>query len=338
MTSFPTSDAQEPAGASRPSIWGDPDNPPPLRRVIWRWLARASMVGAIVSIVVHLLGGVVATQILIGGERPAGRGLPSGGPVELAIMGEQELKGLEGGAALPDSPSPAAEISAGEAENPSLQLPSGDASTADSEMAALTPGAGSGGGGDIGEGSGFGIGGPGSGGSGGGSTSFFGVEARGTRFLYIVDVSGSMGVGGKIEALRTQLMQSIEALGEGSQFYIIPFSQWATPLGDKKDWTHANDSGKRFARKYIPALRPLDNTNPLPAFQIAFSTRPRPDAIYFMTDGQFDANVADMVVEYNRGLKIPVHCICFVSRESEAMMQRIAKESGGSYKFVEGPS
>lgn len=318
-------------------VWNDPDNPPPLRRVVWKWLARASITGLVISILVHLMGGLVAARILVGtGGPPAGSGLAGGGPVELAIISDQELKGLEGGATMPDSPSPSTDASMSDVTPSPLQLPAGDAGGTDSSLTTALAGV-PGGGGDIGEGSGLGSGGPGSGGSGGGGTSFFGVEARGTRFIYIVDVSGSMGVGGKIEALRTQLMASVESLAEGSQFFVVPFSGWATPLGDKKDWTYANESGKRFARRFIPALRPLDNTNPVPAFDIAFAIKPRPDAIYFMTDGQFDPNVADMVAELNRGLKIPVHCICFVSRESEALMQRIAKESDGTYKFVPGP-
>jgi hypothetical protein len=339
MSSIPTSDAAEPrpGGAVTPTIWGDPEQQPALRRVLWRWLARASVAGLVISLAVHLVGGLVAARILVGvGGPPAGSGTPGGGPVELAIISDQELKGLDGSATLPDSPSPSTDASVADVEPSSLALPSGDAGGVERDLSASLPGA-AGGGGDMGEGSGLGAGGPGTGGSGGGGTSFFGVEARGTRFLYVVDVSGSMGVGGKIEALKTQLLQSVESMTEGAQYFVIPFSQWANPLGEKKDWTPANESGKRFARRYIPALRPLDNTNPLPAFDIAFSIRPRPDAIYFMTDGQFDPGVADMIVEINRGLKIPIHCICFVSSESEALMKRIAKESGGTYTFIAGP-
>lgn len=311
--------------------------PPPLRWVMWKWLKRAMVTGLAISIVLHLLGGLVASRILVGSERAAaGSGTASGGPVELAIISDQELRGLEGGASMPDTPTPSTEASIADAVTTPLQLPGGEAGGTDEEMTATLSGA-TGGGGDISKGSGLGSGGPGSGGAGGGSTSFFGVEARGTRFLYIVDVSGSMGVGGKIEALRSQLMNSVEGLSENAQFFVVPFSGWASPLGDKKDWTSANDSGKRFARRFVPGLRPLDNTNPLPAFDIAFSIRPRPDAIYFMTDGQFDPNVADMIQELNRGLKIPIHCICFMGREAEALMQRIAKESDGSYKYVAGP-
>ncbi len=63
---------------------------------------------------------------------------------------------------------------------------------------------------------GIGIG-SGEGGAGGGGAKFFGVEARGSRFIFIVDVSGSME-GGKIVTLRSELTKSIDGLAENSLF------------------------------------------------------------------------------------------------------------------------
>ena len=50
------------------------------------------------------------------------------------------------------------------------------------------------------------------GGGGTGSTTFFGVEARGQRFLYIVDISGSMTTQGRLTILTRNLAESIDAL------------------------------------------------------------------------------------------------------------------------------
>ncbi len=56
-----------------------------------------------------------------------------------------------------------------------------------------------------------------------------------------------------------------------------------------------------------------------------------------MTDGLFDASVVDTLrAELRGGRNVPIHCISFVDRSSEALMRRIAQMSDGSYTHVEG--
>lgn len=191
------------------------------------------------------------------------------------------------------------------------------------------------GGGDVGSGIGGGLG--GGGGGGGGGASFFGVEARGTRFAFIVDVSGSMQSNGKIEALRHELTQSVSALSDNAQFFVVQFSTDAKLLGGRTTWQAASAAGKKWARGMIEAFSAEGSTVPFPAFQIVLGMRPRPDAIYFMTDGEFDEALIDQIKLMNKGVRVAIHCICFDTRDSEAHMRRIAKDSGGTYTFVPGP-
>ena len=178
----------------------------------------------------------------------------------------------------------------------------------------------------------------GEGGSGSGSASFFGVEATGSRFVYIVDTSGSMAVGGKLEALQRELVKSIEGLLEAADFLVITYSDSALPLDGRSSWVNADDRGKRFARRAVANLNSGGGTQPSPAFGLAFAMRPPPEAIYFMTDGEFPDEVANDIAALNAEYKVPVHCIAFVSRSSEDLMRRIAKQSGGTYTFVAAPT
>lgn len=191
------------------------------------------------------------------------------------------------------------------------------------------------GGGDIGGGNGIG---EGAGGSGGGGGSFFGVEASGKYFAYIIDMSGSMAYEGKIESLRGAIASSISELSKDSKFIVILFNFDAFPLGGKNDWTDAEDREKHRARSQIMALTPNGGTEPLPAFQLVFQLKPRPDAIYFLTDGEFSRpdEVVVTVNSINKSTRIPIHCITFVNPASEAIMRVIAKESGGTYTHVPG--
>jgi hypothetical protein len=181
------------------------------------------------------------------------------------------------------------------------------------------------------------------GGSGGGAASFFGVEARGTRFAYIVDVSGSMdagiGVGElkRIDSLKHELTKSIGALLENASFLVVTFSDRATIIGGRGEWMQASESGKTQARKLIANIAPEGSTEPYPGFEVVYRMRPRPDAIYFMTDGEFDDSVVLQVARLNAELRIPIHCIAFVSTAGEETLKRMAKDSGGSYTYVPGP-
>ena len=61
--------------------------------------------------------------------------------------------------------------------------------------------------------------------------------------------------------------------------------------------------------------------------------RQRPDAIYFMTDGEFNDLMPDIERE-NARARVPIHCICLGSTTGEPAMKAIAERTKGSYKFV----
>lgn len=301
----------------------NPD-PPTLWRLIRRWVWRATVAGAVISIVAHLLFLVLSAFLFFGRASGSGSGATT---FELAVVTEAELAELHAAA---DDFQPVVPEAQAEASSEMLD-------ESPPEMGQALPGVedlgaeGLGGAGDIGASVGTGLGG------GSGSASFFGLEAQGRRFAYIVDVSGSMGVGGRIEALRRELTQSIRELDANMWFLVIPFSDTAFELEGRQGWQEATEGGKRWAGRAIARLEPLAGTRPLGGFQIALGMRPRPDAIFFMTDGEFDPAVADELLRLNREPRVPIHCICFHSQASEPLMRRIARDSGGSYGFVPGP-
>ncbi|MBL8875164.1 MAG: VWA domain-containing protein [Phycisphaerae bacterium] len=299
-----------------------------------RWLLRlarrALLVGLVLSLLVHIVGLAISARVFygMGGSASMGADETPG----LALTRGPELSDLMSGSieiSAPASGDLAAELKEVNPDQP-LDVPR-DPSLSQSEN---LEGSGSlSGAGNVstdqGMGEGLGLGG------GGGGASFFGVEATGSRFVFIVDVSGSMSLGGKIDALRGQLTRSIQNLVETSTFAVFTFSDDAAPLGNARDWTQAIEERKRWARKIIGTLTPGGATVPMNAFRAAFRLRPRPDAIYFMTDGEFDPSVADEIARLNTS-RIPIHCIAFTSPESEQQMRRIATQSRGTYTFVPG--
>ncbi len=320
----------------RPAVRLGPDGEP-IPETIGRRAARmappATLLGLLVSLGVHLVLLAIAAVVAIGGAQAGGAGEGGMPPVELAIITETELAAMQGGTVDAEAPA-APEVDP--TLTMSLELLDTSVSAAISDVGSQPLGGGAlAGAGDILGPGGFGDG-DGLGGAGGGAASFFGAEARGTRFAYIVDVSGSMAYDDKLDMLKRELSRSIDALLENAKFFVVSFSSDSIPLGGKREWTDAADVGKAWARKTISTFGAGGSTLPGPAFEMVFSLRPKPDAVYFMTDGQFDPEVALLVLRLNAEQRIPVHCIGFASKESEDLMKRIAADSGGTYTYFTG--
>ncbi len=324
----------DPAGWTGVGAAGARAEPVRLPRFVRVFLLSGLAIGLYVSGFVHLSGLLMSRHIWFGAGT-AGAGSGRDLPVGLAVVTEQELSEIQGAdiqitvpaAGLPpvsDLGGQALDLSAPSAIGVTPGEGQGDLGVVLSNAADI--------GGGIGSGLGLGAG------AGGGGASFFGVEAAGNRFAFIVDVSGSMSVSGKIERLRAELSRSVDALLQNSHFAIIPFSSGVSqPIGGRSGWMDATDRGKRAAIRAIETLDADGGTEPSPAFQLVFTFRPRPDAIYFMTDGEFAPEVALEVAAMNAQARIPVHCLCFVSEESAELMRKIARESGGTYTFIAGP-
>lgn len=321
---------------------GAPETRTPKHRLaehLWLWMRRATVVGLAASLMMHVLGVGVAGRLGISSTPGGGSGAGNGAPVEFAIVTEGQLSDLEQ-AALGDVGGVPEITSTPAAESALERLDASPGASSNSDLRTggeLTLDAGGGGNVGSGEGSGEGLGIGGGSGGGGGGASFFGVEARGSRFVFIIDVSSSMLWEGKAEAMKAELVRSIEAMPENNSFSVVLYSDTAIPLGDRKQWVEASESGKRWARRSIVAIKPEGGTNPPPAFVIGLGMRPRPDAIYFMTDGEFPETMASEIIALNSQLHVPIHCLCFVTKDAESQMKTIARLSGGTYTFVPKP-
>lgn len=303
---------------------------------IAKWSLGGYSLGVVISIVTHLVLMMAAGFVYFGYGPGIGDGGAGDEGIELSIV--DEGPGVETPDVALDSGAPVAADANEPLPDSTLSAPSdltgpaglgAGSSEALGDAAAKLGGAGSGGGDGLGVG--------GSGGGGGGGSKFFGVEAAGSRFAYIVDVSGSMQ-GIKIQQLKAELHETIGGLLERMSFIVMCFSSDKMALGGRERWTAANDAAKKWAKVKIDEISANGGTNPQTSFEAIFAVTPRPDAIYFMTDGQFDPSVADTIEFLNRtGKKVPVHCITFGDRSAEELMRRIASQSGGTYKHVEAP-
>jgi hypothetical protein len=166
------------------------------------------------------------------------------------------------------------------------------------------------------------------------ATEFFGIGGYGQCFVYVVDCSDSMNEKGKFERARYELLRSIEQLASDQRYFVIFYSDGAYPM-DSGEPVPATQREIGRTVRWVNAIEASGGTNPLPALLYALSFEP--DAIYFLSDGQFDPMAIHQLRARNGGRQsrqIPIHTIAFVERSTEGLMRTIARNSGGEFRFV----
>ncbi|RMF85374.1 MAG: hypothetical protein D6744_01510 [Planctomycetota bacterium] len=197
-----------------------------------------------------------------------------------------------------------------------------------------------------GEGLGAGLG----GGESLGVAGVWNVSARGNRFAYVVDFSGSIIIA--VDELRRELKRSVGALRGNQEFNVIVFYgtggrsavEFRTESFAPK-LQRATAAAKRAFFSWIDKKKPRGSTAPLAAMKRALALEP--DAVFFFSDGYFDDEVVEEIAAANRNAA-QIHCLVFdellLQDDSEMprltsgarRLKRIAEQSGGSLKVVTG--
>lgn len=167
-----------------------------------------------------------------------------------------------------------------------------------------------------------------------GKASFFGVEAKGYKFVYVVDASGSM-FGRRFSKAHAELVASLMALDEHQSFYVIFFNSTDYPqYYPLPEATLAPVSPKNL-QKVIEwmgtGVTPFGETIPNSAISRALSLQP--DAIFLLSDGEFSESAAYVVRQENYR-NVPIHTIAFESELGAFSLSQIARMTRGTYRFV----
>jgi hypothetical protein len=183
-----------------------------------------------------------------------------------------------------------------------------------------------------------------------GSAGVWSLSARGNRFVYVVDFSGSIIVA--VNDLRRELKRSIGNLRPTQSFNVIAFYG----VGDQHSEQFRTESfaptlqpattrNKRSFFDWIDTKRPSGSTRPLPAIKRALTMGP--EAVFFFSDGQFEDEVVDAIAAANQ-TRAKIHCLVFDElllgdlsdlprlTDGARRLQRIAEHTGGKSKVVTG--
>lgn len=224
---------------------------------------------------------------------------------------------------------------------------------------------------ELNVGSSFGTFGAGGSGTAGGSISFMGNQGKGSHVVFVVDVSGSMSavaeVEGKVisrfELLKKELVRSLSQL-RGKGFYqVIYFSHFAWPHNEvdsndsdalaKYEWEiQPGDSNARIprfaylavnstnigrSRKIIEESNNPGGTNWGAGLLMALQGSPKPDLVFFMTDGnRSDALTwVDEVTAANaRGKPAIIHTTAMMEPSAARELNDLARRNGGKFTVV----
>lgn len=213
----------------------------------------------------------------------------------------------------------------------------------------------------------------GSGGSSGGA-SFFKQKVNAQRICFVIDYSKSMS-GKRIKLLKKELVRSVAALPSGIEYQMIFFAGPAWTAGstvvlaaDNKSgvvshegvdykWTSKNASSwKPTGRRLQPpawlkgskenidqSLSTISNT-PLvygtaweAPLKTALDMNPKPDVIFFMTDGlsgKDSESIAKSVGMKAKRLDIKINAIAMMDPSAKEAMGALAERSGGQFSLV----
>ena len=178
--------------------------------------------------------------------------------------------------------------------------------------------------------------------------SFFGIEANGHDFVYVLDVSGSMK-GSRYWRASAELKHSVKGLDESQKFYVFLFSGNVTQMfGESKilpKTIAATPENKRRLARWLENTSPGGSTDPRPALKTAL--RMNPSAIFMLSDGEFDeqtnrkrhgitgGSTDTFAIVEAAGGSVPINAIAFEDPRSCANMQRLSEMTGGEYRFAD---
>jgi hypothetical protein len=168
----------------------------------------------------------------------------------------------------------------------------------------------------------------------------FGIEAKGSKFVYVFDRSGSME-GAPLAAAKKQLLESLQPLGETQQFEILFFNhrvQMFDSSSGAKRTTFATDRNKQLATEFVQRISADGGTDRFLALRRALALQP--DVIFFLSDedkpmpakelGEIAASNERVgaqicAIEFGRGEKPP----------ADSSMAELAQSNNGKYVYVD---
>ena len=156
--------------------------------------------------------------------------------------------------------------------------------------------------------------------------SFYGLRAEGKVFIFVVDRSGSMEDGDRLDHAKRELIRSIGVMQPPQRFQVIFYNDRATTLGELPK--SADFPSKRQLVRWLALIDADGDTDPRAALGLALGQRP--DGIFLLSDGAFPDGTPAAIAALNPH-KVPIHCVDLAGGAAGDDLKAIAHDSGGQY-------
>ena len=176
------------------------------------------------------------------------------------------------------------------------------------------------------------------------STQFFGTNATGSRFVFIIDASGSMNEGFRWHQAVRELEKSIDKLNQDQRVLVLlynlqTFPMFNTPPEDL-ELVSVTDDFKTRLSKWLGEQVPIGGTRP--AHALSYSLTLNPDAIFLLSDGMLADNSIQVLADENEFretesgdyMKTPIHTVSLgPSAGGAEIMKIIADNNDGEFTW-----
>ncbi|MGQ9661209.1 MAG: VIT and vWA domain-containing protein [Kiritimatiellia bacterium] len=162
--------------------------------------------------------------------------------------------------------------------------------------------------------------------------------------VFVLDTSGSMAEGGKLEQAKRALTFCLKNLNEGDRFEVVRFSTEAEALFGKL--VEATAENRRRAEEFIKGLKPMGGTAIEEALRKAFApaekeaAKDRPYMVAFLTDGKptigatNEKELLEVVTNSSAGRLIRVFCFGLGADVNTHLLDRIAEKTRSATQYV----
>lgn len=173
--------------------------------------------------------------------------------------------------------------------------------------------------------------------------TFFGAEAHGNRFVFVIDSSGSMS-GPRWQALCRELIRALQSLSPDQEFFIISFDSAAHPMfglvPQRGAFLNPTPDNVANVLNWLVGFQLGGKTYPSSA--VGMAMRLEPDAIFLLSDGEIsDTTIQDLRFwnhkndqKGNVKTLIPIHTVLLHSEIGFVALQTIANENSGTFTPV----
>lgn len=163
-------------------------------------------------------------------------------------------------------------------------------------------------------------------------------QNQGMDYVFVLDVSGSMGDGGKLDLSRNALAAFVNGLGENDRVEVMTFNLQANPLF--RTLKKADGDAKRQAAEFLASQvargGTVLNSAMGPAYQYADPNKQRPLNVVLLSDGLTEQQGRAELTRIIRGRpqNARVFCIGVGNDVDRGLLNQIAQDTGGLAAFV----